>query len=382
MNRLLALTALVVLGVVYASLYPFHFDVEPGGVRNALRALLDTWTESTSLGDRVANVIFYLPLGLLVSAACENLPRGVRIGLATAAGCLLSVAMETAQFYEAERDPSMSDVYANTAGALLGSLAPIFVIRGFRRWAAPRIQDKAALAVLACWLAARLVPFVPVIDLHKYWRAIHPLVVSPEWSVLGFYSALAWWILVSALCGAVWGAGRSRWILPPLMLAILLARIMIVDLTVTASEVTGYVASTLLWAGWLWKHPRRTHVTMLLFGAYFLLRGLEPFDFQAGGRKFVWIPFVSLIQADPEHATAVFLDKLALYGAMLWVLMRSGMRLSLATMAGCALVFAICWVHLYLPGRSSEITDTCMVALLGLAFDVFKGDDRRVAEHP
>jgi VanZ family protein len=65
-----------------------------------------------------ANVLMFLPLGVLFAAAVR--PRSRYLGLPVAAG--VAVFVETVQLFLPERVSSVSDVVANTVGALLGVL--------------------------------------------------------------------------------------------------------------------------------------------------------------------------------------------------------------------------------------------------------------------
>ena len=115
---------LVVLAlIVYGSLYPFNFkaDAIEGGVLEAFRQL--SWARA-GRGDRIANVLLYLPLGF-----CLFLWLGLRwhripsILAATALGSLLSLSIEIAQVYISTRVPSLNDLTLNAVGTLVGATA-------------------------------------------------------------------------------------------------------------------------------------------------------------------------------------------------------------------------------------------------------------------
>ena len=84
---------LVVLAlIVYGSLYPFNFkpDAVEGGVLEALRQL--SWARA-GRGDRISNVLLYLPLGFCLFLWLElRWRRANAMILATALGTLLTVA--------------------------------------------------------------------------------------------------------------------------------------------------------------------------------------------------------------------------------------------------------------------------------------------------
>lgn len=76
----------------------------------------------------IANVVMFLPLGLLLTLLFRRPWFGVLLALA------LSVAAELAQLVIPSRQPSLRDILANALGAALGAaLAWLLVLRRDRR---------------------------------------------------------------------------------------------------------------------------------------------------------------------------------------------------------------------------------------------------------
>jgi len=127
----------VLAGVLLVGLLPDRVD---GGVERPIRAFIDTlqaagapaWV-NYDLVDFVANIVFFVPIGLL---AALLLPwrvwwLGMPIGLA------LSAALELGQaVFLPERYASLTDVIANTLGAVIGALLGA-AIRSVRMRRAP-----------------------------------------------------------------------------------------------------------------------------------------------------------------------------------------------------------------------------------------------------
>lgn len=145
-----------VAAIIYRSLYPFDFH---NNRSDAFRALLSTWNTSSSRGDLIANVVLYLPFGFFAVRSLRNQSSLRRILVVFACGATLSAAMELMQFYDAGRQSAMSDVYANTAGALLGSLAGAGLSRELTLGAIGKWNRRPfVVMLLSCWLAYRLFP--------------------------------------------------------------------------------------------------------------------------------------------------------------------------------------------------------------------------------
>ncbi|MGN6502464.1 MAG: VanZ family protein [Pseudolysinimonas sp.] len=114
---------LVLAGVLVVGYLPSRVD---GGVEPAVRRVL-AWLQALGapawvdydLADFVANIAFFVPIGLL---AALLLPWRMW-WLAIPVGALLSGALEFGQYlFLPERYASWSDVLANSIGALLGAL--------------------------------------------------------------------------------------------------------------------------------------------------------------------------------------------------------------------------------------------------------------------
>jgi glycopeptide antibiotics resistance protein len=79
--------------------------------------------------EALANLVLFVPLGLLL---CALLPRLRRLAV-WALGVAASVTIELVQFLLPERSPSLRDVVINSLGAALGVVLHTLVFRRHRR---------------------------------------------------------------------------------------------------------------------------------------------------------------------------------------------------------------------------------------------------------
>ena len=175
-------TAVTIAVIVYGSLYPFMFRQPVDGLGPAARALFESWAEVPSRGDFIANVALYTPLGFFaILAIRKDVSTPKRISLTILTGALLSTCMELAQYYDDGRQTNASDLYTNIAGTVLGAIGGSLIGRNFR-W--PLLREIASNRVpkmlLSAWAGYRLFPYVPTIDLHKYWDALKPVILHPS----------------------------------------------------------------------------------------------------------------------------------------------------------------------------------------------------------
>jgi VanZ family protein len=352
--------------IVYGSLYPFAFS-DRGGLDAAVQGLLATWrTVRSSRGDLIANVLLYMPFGFFAALSVGRRGAFVPIAVAAAAGLVLSGAIEIAQFYDAGRDSQMTDVYANTGGALLGAIAAGIVARAGRLPLIGEIERRPfVLLLLACWAGYRYYPYLPTIDLHKYWNALKPLVHAPELRPADLLRHTAIWLALAMMLEALLGATRSGRVFALFLVVALLLRILVLDVALSPAETAGGALALVLWGAVVSRLSFRAGLVALLFAAAVAVQALEPFAFSSAARDFGWLPFRGFLTGSLEVNAMSFFEKSFLYGALLWLLIRAGWRLQVALPAAAVFVFALRYAQVYLPGRSAEIADVLILLLMG-----------------
>ncbi len=112
------------------------------------------------------------------------------------------------------------------------------------------------------------------------------------------------------------------------------------------------------------QRHRVTLITLLLC-ALVLAERLAPFQFTVHGRDFGWIPFHSFIYGSIEVNIMSFFEKAFLYGSLIWLMGKAGLRLGISIGVVTLMLFVTSWVETYLAGRSAEITDAMMALVMG-----------------
>lgn len=151
--------------IVYASLYPFGDWRVPG--HSPWQFLVLPWPRYWTAFDLGANLLGYMPLGLLIFGACVRRGQAPGRGLLVAVlvGAALSFAMESLQNYLPRRVPSNIDLALNgvgsAAGAALGWL--VHLAGGIARWQSLRerwfiVGSAGGLALLLLWPVGLLFP--------------------------------------------------------------------------------------------------------------------------------------------------------------------------------------------------------------------------------
>jgi VanZ family protein len=372
-------TAVVIAVIVYGSLYPFAFRPPVIGFGRAARALLESWADAPSRGDFIANVALYMPLGFFAILA---IGRGVgtakRIALAILTGALLSTCMELTQYYDDGRQTAATDLYANVVGTALGAIGGSLTGSDFR-WPLLReiASNRVPALLLSAWAGYRLFPYVPTTDLHKYWDTLRPVILYPSLTGYDLFRYTAIWLTIGVLIEPISGPKRG-WLLFPLFVGgVLVAKVMMVDTTLTTAEIAGAALALCAWSV-LAVHVRlRTSVIALFFCGYVIAERLEPFQFGSTAASFSWVPFLGFMSSSPEIGVLSFFQKFFLFGSSIWLLAQAGLRLRLSIAIIAAILFMTSYAEAYLPNRSAEVTDTVMALIIGAVFALIEKDTRR-----
>jgi len=360
--------AVIAAGViVYGSLYPFVF-YNAGSVAADISHFAGTWNQPPqSRGDLLANILLYMPLGLTIALALDRSKFRTLI-LAGIGGAILSLAIELTQFFDAGRVSVMSDFDLNVAGTIAGAALARTTGAGWSKLSWPTGSAAAfARLLLLAWLGWRLYPYVPTIDLHKYWYSVKPLLTQhiTAYDVLRY--TVYWW---SAVFLFQTGLGSKRtWLLFPAALFIFFAKIVILGLVITPSELLGAGLAVFLGQPVLKRYAAIgvPCLAALLLLTIILSRVL-PWQFGGGQKAFQWIPFYSVLHGSLQVNAISFAEKFYLYGAALLMLVTAGMRLSIAVFLECAILFATSLLQTFMVGRSAEITDVVLAMLTGVIY--------------
>jgi len=366
-----ALAAAVAILIVYGSLYPFVFH-DAGLLTADVSHFLASWRQPPeSRGDILANLLLYIPLGLTATLAfgrSRTLGAVLGVVLAILAGCALSLSIELAQFYDIGRVSAFSDFALNAVGVVAG--VAIALTAGARlvraSWPAGSEPAFARLLLLA-WLGWRLYPYVPTLELHKYWRGLEPVLFAQNVQAYDVFRYGALWL--SAIFLFRTGVRRGVSLLLLAMLAFFAAKASIIGQVISLPELLGAGLAVLLSPLVLGRFARiGVPVTAVLLMVILVLTRVLPWQFTAAPKPFQWIPFFGFLHGSQQVDAISFAQKFYLYGVVLLLLVRSGVRLRFAIALECAILFATSLLQTFMVGRSAEISDAMLALILGLIY--------------
>lgn len=348
LRRLLYVLALL---IVYVSLYPFRFRVEPIPFEPA-------WSPV----DMAANVVLFLPFGLLArwlsgeghdaSHATRN-----RLALLLLTGAALAAVLQWLQVFVPSRQPSLMDVGMNWIGLGLGAgIAPWLSPRRWQHLGRFWLDSRAGLLVL-CWLAAQLSPYLPANPLRALerqfflWQQLHW-----QWQVLAAQT-LAWLIVLRLL----WRPLGAR-LLIALVAATLLPQPWLIGNSLLREELLAPLLAGVLFVLGL----RSLRVLLGLSVLVVLCRALSPWQVMTVPQPLHWLPFGGLVSAPLPFALATLAEKAFWFGCLYELGVRIGWREQRWLLVLLGLLLTLEFVQRWLPGHRAELTDPLLLLLMVL----------------
>ncbi len=316
--------------------------------------------ERRFVADVIINVALYVPLGMSAFLALSNArSRWLRFAIPVALGAMLSASIEMAQLFVPGRDCSALDLIDNIAGSALGLPAGLL----FRKLARPvrfRVPDRAALAVLFCWVGSLLFPVVPVMWLAVLHQKLVVLSTAPVFDWVRILSGCGAWLAAGYLMQGAGFRHTGRWL--GLSVLLIPLQFLIVTRQPLAADVIGAGLGTILFV-----RTRYLHWELWIAAAFMAVvvaRGTTPLRFAGDPQPFVMIPFGGFLQMGWQSGLQVLLEKSFWYGAAIWLVRRVTGRLRTAGAMVCAVLLVMEIGQRWMPGHTAEITDPLLALLL------------------
>lgn len=381
---MLPLFALATVLILYGTLFPFSI-VDTAQASDILPRLLDSIGRLPGRGDALSNVVLFLPFGFFgMQALLPRLPRVARLVFVSLLGGALSFFIECTQTFIVGRDTSVFDLLLNTFGAFAGACAGWIDwnrrLGGLRKSGSDHPPALFPLLMLGAWLGLRLFPYVPTLDFQHVKDAIKPLLTGTvALSDVLRYFALC--LVVGRLLQAVLPPTRALLAMPLFVLGVIAAKPFLMTRELNLAEIIGTAAAIAVWVAFLARQPYRSGALTALLALAIVVQGLVPFSFTVG-HPFSFVPFKGFEGGSMFVNLQAFLEKIFLYGSLIWLLVESKLRVMLATVLTAVLLTAIELLQTNLAGRVSEITEPLLAIILGWAFYSLERSARTAPDRP
>ena len=360
------LLAFTVLFIVYASLYPFDFDVT-----RMLRFTSADWLKVVVWrrpvrSDLITNLIFYLPFGALLTALTPRRWGPMRRFLFTlACGAGLSLTMELAQGFTVKRDPSLTDVMMNSASTALASLLALGARGLGLKPALPELRtnrpDFVAVLIVGLWLAMHAAPFMPAQRFVAYFT--NPArALDWDWSSGAFAGFLAGYLLVGAVLRSLLRPSSFWKLFVACALLSILARIVFRDQRLALPECIGLLAAIpLIWRVHASREQTAYRLALLWSAPAFVFYALAPFDFSAAP-EFEWTTLPPLT-ARLNAGEPGLLEICFFYAGAVWLLREVRLPLSRIVFGMMTTALLIEVAQAWEPTRNAQLVSPAVVLI-------------------
>lgn len=354
-------STLIAILIVYGSLFPFDF-VQHHPSLNDIASLLIDRPGAHSLLDIVGNLVLFLPLGMVIQFSSSALRQRWIIG-----GIVLAWGIQYVQFWFPSRVPSGVDALLNMVGLAAGlalgwGLANFANRRSGFVTDAPRLWPLAT-ALMCLWLAYRWYPLVPTADWQNIKNGLKPLLFGFDWDVAGVVKNLAAWLVFFRLA-RISLLYRLRWPgLGFLAVAVTSLEPLFFKNALYWPNLMGLALALLLYPLFV-RGKTGLWMSTALLSLSIAVSGVGPLDAERHS-ELSWLPFSGLLEGSMYLNAAALIEKMFLYGSLIFLLGYSGLALTSASLLVGLMLLAIEWVQQWAPGRTTEITDPLLALLLG-----------------
>jgi glycopeptide antibiotics resistance protein len=352
--------------VVHLSLYPWVFRGWPSLDFPHVLAPI----HPGDYMDCIANVFFYLPLGLFFFA--RPVPWWKRLAAAPL-GFLLSYTLEILQRESVGRVSSGTDIYTNTLGMALGLLLAPVIGKILPRFRLGTLVSGSTLFLTTTFFLWQSYPFVAYLRFSKFRHILESAQrLFPSFNEAGDC------LLAGAVLTMLWLSERGANLRNLFLVfgALLLSQIWRGSL---GDQSFSTPATAALLLGFLWG------LTLLRWGTFFpwaillvaalawiCLRGIWPLEWRDTVSAFQWSPLSGVLDLPRNSYIRLLSGKLFLYGSAILIAIRSGIPAIIAGGAIVTLLFAIELTQRHIAGRTAETTDPVLALIAALILYSFE----------
>lgn len=365
------LLVLSILFIVYASLYPFEFDWQRFRAATSGGWVKGFEWRRPPRSDLIANLLFYLPFGALVTYLTpRRLGRWRRFFAAVGCGIGLSFFIECAQFATNDRVPALQDVLINGLSAGLASALVLHARRFGLRPALPQLRahrpDPIALLLVLLWIAFHAAPFMPTARFIRYFHDPDILLgQSISLTALAGYFA-GYVILGMALRNLL--SPTSFWpVLALTTLVSVLARIIFRGQHLEISEVAAIVlALPVVWHLGQIREHHAAFRALAFAGGSLAVFIITPFDYSAHAASFELVPDLPVIRRTYAQEPG-WLEIAFLYSGCVWLADEAGvpLRRIVPWLLGGALILEL--LHAWHPERTANLLGPAAILIGAVA---------------
>lgn len=355
--------------ISYGSLYPFEFRFPPSPTVG-WGAFLDNRELWTSTGDVLGNLFLFVPLGAMSAWVFKAKNRILATFLWTLALAFgLAFALQALQLFLPSRFPSISDVFWNVLGAMLGSAAVAARHPPRPNQVRALSADELWVATLVlAWLTMEAAPFVPSLDWSGIKDNLRPLLTHPSVDPIRLLSNATAVLLLGHLLDGRSSRLSSITLLIAMLGFVHLLRPFVATYPISLTTVLGHGIGLAAWlSAKQCRPPTRSILIVFALLAAYTAEGLAPLSIQDVRGEFHWIPFEAALHGSMMTNLRALAESVFVFGGMLFLVRQEHGSTTAAAVAVCAWSAMIEFIQLWLPGRTADGTDPLLVLALAFA---------------
>jgi len=365
-----AILIIIALLIIYGSLYPFNLVFTPNSSLS-LQALFNFNVIKTDITNLIANIVLFVPFGLLLSAAYPKSRSSSNYAKHTLVFLILTFifafAIQALQLFTEDRLPWGGDAILNTVGCAIGlflySIVRLDISKPLQSFS---VEQQISFAIALTIITLEFAPFAPSIDFDVLKQNIKAVLNAPniEWYWL-FENTVFWLVSFFCIKTASPQFARSR-NLSIVVAIVLFSKFIIISSNIDLSQLLAGVLSVAIWRAF------STRLTALHLAILLLLsilgNGLYPFELRAQATTFHWLPFTGSMGGNILLNILAFMKKLVFYGGVIWLFYLAKRSLLLGTML-CALIVLLSeFLQTLFTNSVPESTDVLLTLLVAFMF--------------
>ncbi|WP_170309666.1 right-handed parallel beta-helix repeat-containing protein [Litorilituus lipolyticus] len=347
---------LLYLLIAYGSLFPFDFSLIEfnQNYHHILRFKL------TSLGDTVANIALFAPLGLFYGLMNNYISQPLLNSRLLLKVAFFAIILQLLQIALPTRDQNIVDVIFNLAGFVVGYYA-VFILRLPNQLPTLKLQH-LPIAIGLLYILSELVPFVPSIDFQAIKDSIKPLLLWPGvdvvWPII--FSSVLWLLtirLFSFQCDYVPVKRAAQ-----VWLFMIVAKILVYGVSLSYVDLIAPLIAIMLASFLTLQGESFTKLLLSVVLACFLTSSMASF----GDKNItleLFIPFHGYLSGHLAVAVQGVLFKLFLFSAVIWLAFELMWPVKKVALLLGALVLTIELAQLFMPSKTTDFADVLLVYL-------------------
>jgi glycopeptide antibiotics resistance protein len=370
---------IIALLTVYGSLYPFNFT--PFALTaQSIEALFNFDITKTQLTNLIANIVLFVPFGVLLRAAFPKYNSAGQLLLLTIIAFLFAYSIQALQLFTEDRQPWGGDAILNTIGYAIGVFLYASLRLDFLKIVkASHSHQQISFFIAFTIIALELAPFAPSIDVDVLKTNIKLLLNSPT---IGWYSTFentVFWLVAFYLLKIAFPNWTRINKLSLLVMLILTSKFLIISSNISLSSLVGGILSLLIWKVFSQRINAQQLAILLLITI--LGNGLYPFELREQIGTFKWLPFSASMEGNLLNNILAFTKKMVFYSGVVWLLYLAKRPLLLGAAICAAMVLLSEFLQIFFTNSVPDSTDFFIVIMVAFFIGQYLKLKSSVNEH-